>query len=109
LANSDLLEQAAGKYQSKGIRRSASEDHVLLEEVRAKIAKEISRSHLSPQQRAIIELKLLENKSQNEIAKKLGLSQNQVKCQQSRAFKKAPTLKAYSGTIKSYPHQASLL
>lgn len=96
LASSDSLEKMADGQQVKGIRRLAAEDHALVEEARGKIAKLINCSHLSPQQQAIMELKLLEGKSQNEIASQLNLPVNQVKCQQSRAFKKDSALRDYA-------------
>jgi DNA-directed RNA polymerase specialized sigma24 family protein len=94
--DSNLLEKVADRPQAKGIRRLAAEDHALVEEARAKIARQINCSRLSPQQQAIMKLKLLEDKSQSEIANNLAMSVDQVKCQQSRAFKKAPVLKGYS-------------
>jgi RNA polymerase sigma factor (sigma-70 family) len=94
--DSNSLEKVADRHQAKGMRRLAAEDHVLVEEARAQIARQITRSRLSPQQQAIMKLKLLEDKSQSEIASNLAMSVDQVKCQQTRAFKKAPALKSYS-------------
>ena len=92
----DAVENRDKKSGGRAWVASPIEAHVLAEEVRYKIAQEISRAKLSAQQRLILEMKLLSGMSKKEIADKLQISEGQVNAQRARAYKKAPHLRITS-------------
>jgi DNA-binding CsgD family transcriptional regulator len=111
-----LLEDEKTKTKGREVQPDSEEDYgsqvartphefVLAEECRALVAKEIAHSHLSSQEYWVMRLKLLEGKTNKEIAEILKRSEDYVNSLRSRAYRKNPRLKTISEDITRRPRR----